>query len=627
MAPDHFAPSADAVLAYAADAIVAVDTDLRVVLWNPAAERMFGWTFAEVAGRPLPIVPHELMAEHHAVLERVRAGGPLSIISRRLRRDGTVVDVRIDTSSLWDDQADLTGWIGVFHAYEEIGAVQSHMTERARLVRRLTDVVADINADLDLDAVLDRIAHSLTELTGADAGGFALIEDDQLRLVSLTQLSDHLRGYQAPLESSLFGELLRSGKTVLLATDDTRSLDDLIWADLEGLHTIALGVSNVQGRPYGALYALYSRRKVGHVELELLELLAAHAGVALGNAMAYREIVRQRAHEHAVVDSSADGIAVLGANGLVRKWNRSAAELTGYAMADAVGRHPPFPLPASQGENIRHRLDNGRWLEILITDIPETGERVVDFRDITEAKALEEEKDLFLATAGHELRTPITVVQGFASTLVRRWDQLDDEARRSAVDTIAERSGTLAHLVENLLLGSDAREAEQKTGNHPFDLERLLRDCATAFRPFSARHTLELDLPEQLPFALGDPAATDVVIGQLLENAFKYSPEGGRIVLRAAVEESRLAVCVEDEGIGLQPGDEERIFGRFVQGEAGDRRRFGGIGLGLYIARRLARAQGGEVTAHAGQNRGTQMRFTLHSAQVAGAGKADIPGQ
>ncbi|MBB5998875.1 PAS domain S-box protein [Streptomonospora salina] len=627
MAPDHFAPSADAVLAYAADAIVAVDTDQRVVLWNPAAERMFGWTFTEVAGRPLPIVPDELMAEHHAVLERVRAGDPLSIVSRRLRRDGSVVDVRIDSSSLWDEQGNLTGWIDVFHTYEEIGAVQSHMTERARLVRRLTDVMADINADLDLDAVLDRIAHSLTELTGADAGGFALIEGDQLRLVSLTQLSDHLRGYQGPLDSSLFGELLRSGKTVLLATDDTRSLDDLIWADLEGLHTIALGVSNVQGRPYGALYALYSRRKVGHVELELLELLAAHAGVALGNAMAYREIVRQRAHEHAVVDSSADGIAVLGANGLVRKWNRSAAELTGYAMADAVGRHPPFPLPAHQGENIRHRLDNGRWLEILITDIPETGERVVDFRDITEAKALEEEKDLFLATAGHELRTPITVVQGFASTLVRRWEQLDDDARRSAVDTIAERSGTLAHLVENLLLGSDAREAEQKTGSHPFDLERLLRDCATAFQPFSDRHTLELDLPGQLPFAMGDRAATDVIVGQLLENAFKYSPEGGRIVLRASAEDSRVAVCVEDEGIGLQGGDEERIFGRFVQGEAGDRRRFGGIGLGLYIARRLAHAQGGEVTAHARDDRGTRMRFTLHSVHAPNPGDTDIPDQ
>ena len=103
--------------------------------------------------------------------------------------------------------------------------------------------------------------------------------------MSITDLSEELQGFRAPLETSLFGELLRSGKSVLLANEDTRGLQDLVWADLPGLHTIALCVSNVHGRPYGALYALYSRRKVGHIEVELLELLAAHAGVAIGNAL------------------------------------------------------------------------------------------------------------------------------------------------------------------------------------------------------------------------------------------------------------------------------------------------------------------------------------------------------
>ncbi|GAA3730624.1 PAS domain S-box-containing protein [Spinactinospora alkalitolerans] len=620
MSSEPAALNADAVLACAADAIVVVDAELRVTGWNPAAERLFGWRAEEVMGEPVPIVPEELTAEHHAVLERVRAGGPLSIVSRRMRRDGQVVDVRVDTNGLFDAAGRPIGWVSVFHTYEDAGALQSHMAERARLVRRLTDVVADVNADLDLSAVLDRIAHSLTELTGADAGGFVLIEDDRLRLVSLTQLSDHLRGYSASLESSLFGELLRSGKTVLLATDDTRSLGDLIWADLDGLHTIALGVSNVQGRPYGALYALYSRRKVGHIELELLELLAAHAGVALGNAMAYQEMVRQRAHEHAVVDASADGIAVLDRAGRVRKWNRSAAELTGRAFGDVVGRPPPFPLPREQGEPIKHLLDNGCWLEILIADIPGTEERVVDFRDVTQAKALEEEKDLFLATASHELRTPITVVQGFANTLVQRWEKLDDAARRSAVTTIAERSATLAHLVENLGLGSRAGSGDLAVSNAPFDLRKLLKSTTAAFRPLSGRHGLTLALPECLPEVVGDPVATDVIVGQLLENAFKYSPDGGSVVVRAEVRRDRVVVAVEDEGIGIASGDEERIFERFVQGEAGDRRRFGGIGLGLYIARRLARVQGGDVTAHPNDPSGTRMRFTLQRAGNRGPG-------
>ena len=118
---------------------------------------------------------------------------------------------------------------------------------------------------------------------------------------------------------------MRSGKTVMMATDENGGFDDLIWSALPGLHTIALSLSHVGGRPYGALYALYSRRKVGHVELELLELMAGHAGVALTNAMAFEEVVRQRAHERAVIDASADGIAVLDGDGLIQQWNPGRA--------------------------------------------------------------------------------------------------------------------------------------------------------------------------------------------------------------------------------------------------------------------------------------------------------------
>jgi signal transduction histidine kinase len=112
--------------------------------------------------------------------------------------------------------------------------------------------------------------------------------------------------------------------------------------------------------------------------------------------------------------------------------------------------------------------------------------------------------------------------------------------------------------------------------------------------------------------------ATDIIVGQLLENAFKYSPEGGTVTVRAALAGDRIEVTVEDEGIGIAPADRERVFERFVQGEAGDRRRFGGIGLGLYIVRQLARAQDGEVAASARPGGGTIMRVQLRSAAAAG---------
>ena len=543
--------TARSIIDCAPDAIMALSLDRTVLAWNPAAERMFGWTAAEVIGLEPPIIPEELRAEHNAVLERVASGGQVSLATRRVRKDGGVLDLRIDTSVLISGGGQQAGrqigWVSVCHQAGDDEGVRHYMAERARVVRRLGDVVADMNAQLDLESVLDRIAASLRELTRADAGGFVLIEDDRLRLVSMDGLPARLRGRTADLASSMVGDLMRSGKTVMMATGDGGRFDDLIWSELPGLHTIALSLSHVAGRPFGALYALYSRRKVGHVELELLELLAGHASVALSNVTAFEEVVSQRAHERAVIDGSADGIAVLDGSGLIRQWNPAAHVLTGLSPEEAAGRRPPFPVP-EPGAKLTHKLPNGRWIDLLCTGLEGRDEQVLDFRDVTAAKELEEAKDLFLATTSHELRTPITVVQGFASTLASRWDKLADADRRSAVQTIAERASSLARLVEQLLLGSRAGADQLAVSNRPFDLAELLRTAAVAFRPLSERHSLAAEIPDDLPAAYGDPMATDIIVGQLLENAFKYSPDGGAVTIAARADGDRIEVTVADRG-------------------------------------------------------------------------------
>src|SRR6185437_11843888 len=295
---------------------------------------------------------------------------------------------------------------------------------------------------------------------------------------------------------------------------------------------------------------------------------------------------------------SADGIAVLDEDGLVKQWNPAAHRITGMPASEVMGAAPPFPLP-EPGERRTHRLDSGRWLDVLCTAFGDGSERVVDFRDVTAAKELEEAKDLFLATTSHELRTPITVVQGFASTLASRWDQLSDGDRRSAVKTIAERAGSLSRLVEQLLLGARAGADQLPVTNVPFDLAGLLRAAVVSFGPLSDKHQVVADVPADLPPAMGDSMATDIIVGQLLENAFKYSPSGGTVTVRARIVDSMIEVDVEDEGIGIAPGD---------------RRRFGGVGIGLYIVRRLAIAQHGTVIAKTRPEGGTIMRLTLQRA-------------
>src|SRR6202044_2388502 len=189
------------------------------------------------------------------------------------------------------------------------------------------------------------------------------------------------------------------------------------------------------------------------------------------------------------------------------------------------GKPPSFPLP-EPGATLNTKLPNGRWLDVLCTALADGGELVIDFRDVTPAKELEEAKDLFLATTSHELRTPITVVQGFASTLASRWEQLSDADRRAAVRIIAERAGSLGRLVEQLLLGARAGADALPVTNGPFDLAALLRGQVVSFSPLSDKHQVVADIPAGLPLVSGDPMATDIIVGQLLENAFKYSPAG-----------------------------------------------------------------------------------------------------
>src|SRR5690242_20246763 len=124
--------TARAVIECAADAIVAFSTDRTVLLWNPAAERMFGWSAAEVVGLAPPIIPDELGAEHNAVLERVRGGGQISFATRRIRKDGSVLDLRIDTSALTDSGGSVIGWVNICHQAGEDDAARQYMAERAR---------------------------------------------------------------------------------------------------------------------------------------------------------------------------------------------------------------------------------------------------------------------------------------------------------------------------------------------------------------------------------------------------------------------------------------------------------------------------------------------------------------
>jgi len=610
------APIADRVLEAMADAVVAGNARGDVTLWNPGAERMFGWPAADVIGRRFPAAADERTArEFDEALARVNAGEHVSLATKRRRIDGSVLDVWVVISPMpaWPG-GPADGWVAVVRDATRQRAIQQELRSRVELVSRLASVVAGINSDLDLATVLRRISESGRELLSADGAAYVVIDGSDLVVTAVSGLPAKIAGERIPVAESAVADLRESGRTSISVNNrDYPNTSPLIAEHTRHLPRLAVALTRVDGEPSGALYVFFAaeRHALGRDELGVLELLADSAGTAIGNARAYERLRSLREHERAVIDATADGMAVLDADGLVRHWNPAARHLTGLAELDVIGRPLPFPA-AAPGVVLEHNLESGIWLEILCSPIVESDETVVDFRDITRAKAIEASKDLFLAVTSHELRTPITVVQGYASTLLTHWPELTDDERRESVDRIADRTRALAALVEQLLLGSRAGSAAPQIAVE-FDLAGVLRTAVAGFANVSESHVFKLELDPDLPDAFGDPSSVEVVFGQLLENAVKYSPDGGEVSVMAKRRDNTIVVEVADRGLGIPEGEHENVFDRFYQ-VGGERRRFGGVGLGLYIVRKLLDAQGGRARALPRVGGGTCFEITLPSA-------------
>lgn len=219
------------------------------------------------------------------------------------------------------------------------------------------------------------------------------------------------------------------------------------------------------------------------------------------------------------------------------------------------------------------------------------------------------DRDLFVAVTSHELRTPVTVIKGYADTLSDHWDALTDPDRRQAARVIGQRAGELARLIERLLAAADHAGPQGASPPVPFDLGETLR-AAVAELPAALRHRLVVDLPDDLPKALGDRISLVTVLTELATNADKYSAAGTPVRLTAAADENTVFFRVSDRGGGIRPEDVERAFDRFWQGPTGDRRR-AGAGLGLYLVRRIVERQNGWVSLRPAEGGGTVAEVRL----------------
>ena len=311
--------------------------------------------------------------------------------------------------------------------------------------------------------------------------------------------------------------------------------------------------------------------------------------------------------------ASADAFALLDQDRVVRVWTPAAELLTAQSAQEQIGRPWPFPLPVGD-ETVEHQMACGRWIEIRAARVAMSGALAVTFRPRPESAA--DDRDLFMALTGHELRTPVTVIRGYADTLVEHWDSLDEQARREGVFVVGQRARELARLVDRLLnaVGDDGAPAEV-TASMPFDLIDALH---TAVDELSSdlRRSLKVKLPATLPKAHGDRTSLATVLTELATNACKYSPNWVEVELTAGADAQTVWFRMADRGVGIRPEHVERAFERFWQLETGDQRTSGGVGLGLYLVRRIVERQHGWVSLRPRQGGGTVAEVRLPRADA-----------
>ena len=257
-----------------------------------------------------------------------------------------------------------------------------------------------------------------------------------------------------------------------------------------------------------------------------------------------------------------------------------------------------------------------RW--ISISGVNFYGGTVYAFRDLTEVHHLEEMKADFIATASHELRTPLAAVYGAAQTLLRHDFALDEGGRNRFISLIADESERLGRIVNEILLANQLDAGRLDLGSEPFDSVEVVERVVEATQAYApAEVTLEVSAGDELPLVAADKDKVRQVLVNLVENAIKYSPDGGTIEVGVEGREGDVRFWVRDEGLGIPEGEEQRIFEKFYRLDPQMSRGVGGTGLGLYICNELVSRMGGRIWVEANGKKGSTFLFELQAAEPA----------
>ena len=426
------------------------------------------------------------------------------------------------------------------------------------------------------------------------------------------------------------GVLLASGNDIRAGGFAYRAVAADLGHGPNGFKLVALERTSYIGSKADA-----ARWRVMGVGFGLIAALLAMA-YAMSPSIARSRVSRQeRDRAERVLSRVGDGVFLVDRDGVIRLWNPAAEAITGL-RADAIcnrpaeetipgwaviaSRVPVASRPgdaddASGAETVPLDLD-GRELWLSIGAVTLGDGTVYAFRDVTRERRLEELRSQFVATISHELRTPLASLHGAALTLREREHGLSGQTQHELLDMIAVQSRRLAELVEEILVAGQLDSGSLRVVTEPFDPEELMWTAVAAARLRVGDDTaIDVSVPAVVPKVAGDAERTRQVLTNLIDNAIKYSPHGGRIELGVEVEDAHARFTVRDEGLGIPLGEQERIFDKFYRLDPDHLRGIGGSGLGLYICRELVRSMNGRIWVESDPGKGATFTFELPVAE------------
>jgi PAS domain S-box-containing protein len=520
-------------------------------------------------------------------------------------------------------------------ALERSELFEAERSARA-LAQQLTRTGRLLTTELDPAAVLDEVVQQAPELVNADACAIRVLEEDELVVhAAVGAGAEAALGTRSPASAWLSGDVVQSRAPVALenAAADPRlaALDPM----LAGGSASYLGVplAGPEGSPLGVL-AVYCTepRPWREEEIEAMLALAASTSAALSNAELYQRVALEKERSVAILANIADGIVAVDREGRVVLWNRAAEQVTGIPAEDALGRTPADvlqrALDSGSDTPVGDRLvsiNRGReevWLSVTEAVMRDpagaVAGRIFAFRDISTDRLVEQMKSDFVSTVSHELRTPLTSIYGFAETLLRQDVLFGDDERRTFLSYIASESQRLTQIVDALLNVARLDTGDLHVNLSSTDVRDVVGDVLDTVRTATPNgHRFVVELPEEPVAANADRDKLRQVCTILLDNAIKYSPEGGTVTVGVERGRDVVQVSVADEGVGIPQAEQEQIFRKFYRGTDADSRvGQGGTGLGLFIARGLVTAMGGRIWVESREGEGSTFAIELPAAGI-----------